>query len=144
MANLKSLIKLRKHVVDEKQKTLASLYSLVEDIENKKTVLIQRLQEERSILKLESPLEMLSYFGRFSQNVQRVLEKLNVEKRKIEDRIVVAQDDVRNAFAEMKRVEIVQREREKVEKKKDNDKESREMDDIGIEAFARKQEEGDL
>ena len=141
MANLKSLIKLRKFNVDEKQKSLANLYSLVEDIENKKTALITRLQEERAAINHTSPLEMLAYFGRFSQNVQRVLEKLNLEKRKVEERIVVAQDDVRNAFAEMKRIEIVQRQREKEEKKKEADKESRELDDIGIEGFARKDED---
>lgn len=141
MANLKSLIKLRKHTVDEKQRTLASLYSLAEDIENKKTTLITRLQEERAILNNNSPLEMLAYFGRFSQNVQRMLEKLNAEKRKVEERIVVAQDDVRAAFAEMKRIEIVQKAREKEEKKKQSDKETREMDDIGIEGFRRKEDE---
>lgn len=141
MANLKSLIKLRKHTVDEKQKTLANLYSLAEDIENKKTMLMDRLQEERATITMDSPLEMLGYFGRFSQNVQRLLEKLNAEKRKVEERIVVAQDDVRAAFADMKRVEIVQREREKEEKKKTADKESREMDDIGIEGFRRKEDE---
>lgn len=141
MANLKSLIKLRKHTVDEKQKTLANLYSLAEDIDSKKTTLINRLQEERAILTMDSPLEMLGYFGRFSQNVQRVLEKLNIEKKKVEDRIVIAQDDVRAAFADMKRVEIVQREREKEEKKKAADKEAREMDEIGIEGFRRKEDE---
>ncbi len=140
MANLLSLIKLRKHSVDEKQKTLANLYSLADDIENKKEILIERLREERAILSKDSPLEMLGYFGRFSQNVQRVLEKLNIEKKKIEDRIVVAQDDVRAAFADMKRVEIVQKEREKAEKKKQDAKESREMDDIGIDTFRRNEE----
>jgi flagellar FliJ protein len=141
MANLKSLIKLRKHTVDEKQKNLANLYSLAEDIEKKKTLLINRLQEERSVITHTSPLEMLAYFGRFSQNVQRILEKMNVEKRKVEERIVIAQDDVRNAFAEMKRIEIVQREREKADKKKQDAKEVMEMDDIAIEGFTRREED---
>lgn len=141
MANLKSLIKLRKHTVDEKQKNLANLYSLADDIEKKKTMLIDRLQEERSAITHTSPLEMLAYFGKFSQNVQRVLERLNAEKRKVEERIVVAQDDVRNAFAEMKRVEIVQREREKAEKKKQAAKENAEMDEIAIEGFRRQEED---
>ncbi len=141
MANLKSLIKLRKHTVDEKQRNLANLYSLVEDIENKKNVLIKRLQDERAALTMDSPLEMLGYFGRFSENVQRVLERLNLEKRKVEERIVVAQDDVRNAFADMKRIEIVQREREKAEKKKQEAKESAEMDEIGLDGFRRQDED---
>jgi flagellar FliJ protein len=73
--------------------------------------------------------------------VQRILEKMNVEKRKVEERIVIAQDDVRNAFAEMKRIEIVQREREKADKKKQDAKEVMEMDDIAIEGFTRREED---
>ena len=84
---------------------------------------------------------MYAYFGRFSQNIQRMLERLTQEKQKLEMRIVIAQDDVREAFANMKRIEIVQREREKEERKEQDDKETREMDDIGIDGFRRKEEE---
>jgi len=140
MANLLSLIKLRKHAVDEKQKTLAELYRQVEQIESDKNMLIERLRDERTRLNEQSPLEMFAYFGRFSQSVQRVIESLNQNKAKLETRIVVAQDDVREAFANMKRIEIVHREREKEEKKKQDDKESAEMDDIGIDGFRRKDE----
>jgi flagellar FliJ protein len=141
MANLKSLIKLRRHNVDEKQKLLAQLYREVEEIERGKNMLVERLRSEREVLDKDGTLEMYAYFGRFSQNIQRMLERLNQEKRKLETRIVIAQDDVREAFANMKRVEIVQREREKEEKKEQDDKETREMDDIGLEGFRRKEEE---
>lgn len=141
MANLKSLIKLRRHNVDEKQKLLAGLYREVEEIERGKNMLIERLRTEREVLDKAGTLEMYAYFGRFSQNIQRMLERLNAEKKKLEMRIVVAQDDVREAFANMKRVEIVQREREKEERKEQDDKETREMDDIGLDGFRRKEEE---
>ncbi|PZO88741.1 MAG: hypothetical protein DI626_01115 [Micavibrio aeruginosavorus] len=110
MANLSSLIKLRRHNVEEKQKNLAMLYREAEEIENSKNVLIERL---------------------------------NLEKVKLETRINVAQDDVREAFANLKRIEIVQRERDATEKKEQADKESREMDEIGIEGFRRKEEQGE-
>lgn len=142
MANLKSLIKLRRHNVDEKQKFLAQLYREVEAIENSKTTLIERLRSEREVLDKSGSLEMYAYFGRFSQNIQRMLERLNEEKKKLETRIVIAQDDVREAFANMKRIEIVQREREKEERKERDDKETRELDDIGIDGFRRKEDEG--
>lgn len=143
MANLKSLVKLRKHSVDEKQKVLAELYRQIEIIENQKTMLIERLRTERLALDKESSLEMFAYFGRFSQNIQRNIEKLNQDKAKLEGRISIAQDDVRTAFADMKRIEIVQRERDKADKKKADDKASREMDDIGIDGFRRQQEDID-
>lgn len=143
MANLLSLIKLRRHNVDEKQKALAQLYRDIETVENSKSVLIDRLRSEREVLDQSGTLEMYAYFGRFSQNIQRMLERLNLEKQKLETRIAIAQDDIREAFASMKRIEIVQREREKAEKKEADDKETREMDDIGIDGFRRKEEEGE-
>ena len=141
MANLKSLIKLRRHNVDEKQKFLANLYREVEMIENSKSTLIERLRSEREVLDKSGSLEMYAYFGRFSQNIQRMLERLNEEKKKLETRIVIAQDDVREAFANMKRIEIVQREREREEKKEQEDKDTRELDEIGIDGFRRKEDE---
>lgn len=140
MANLLSLIKLRRHTVEEKQKVLAQLYREAESIEATKNTLIERLRHEREVLEKDSAIEMFAYFGRFSQNVQRMLERLNGEKRKLEGRITVAQDDVREAFANVKRIEIVQRQREDVEKKKQSDKETREMDEIGIEGFRRNED----
>lgn len=141
MANLLSLIKLRRHNVDEKQKVLADLYRQIETIENSKNTLLERLRNEREVLDQSGTLEMYAYFGRFSQNIQRMIERLNLEKQKLEMRITVAQDDVREAFANMKRIEIVQKERERVEKKEQSDKEGREMDDIGIDGFRRNEEE---
>lgn len=141
MANLKSLIKLRRHNVDEKQKVLAELYRQIEIIERNKQILIDRLREEREVLDQNGTLEMYAYFGRFSLNIHRSLERMNEEKQKLEVRIQIAQDDVREAFANMKRIEIVQSEREKAEKKEQDDKETRELDDIGIEGYRRKDEE---
>ena len=143
MANLKSLIKLRRHTVDEKQKILAELYRQVETIERNKKILIDRLREERETLDRNPTLEMYAYFGRFSQNIHRSLERMHQEKQKLEVRIGIAQDDVREAFAGMKRVEIVQSEREKAERKAQDDKDSREMDEIGIDGYLRSREDED-
>ena len=141
MANLLSLIKLRRHNVDEKQKALAELYRQIETIERNKQILIERLQEERKVLDQNSTLEMYAYFGRFSQNIQRSLERMNQEKAKLEIRVQIAQDDVREAFANVKRIEIVQEARAAADKKAQGDKEAREMDDIGVEGFRRREEE---
>jgi hypothetical protein len=65
MANLKSLIKLRRHNVDEKQKFLAQLYREVEMIEGSKQTLIERLRHEREVLDKSGTLDMYAYLGRF-------------------------------------------------------------------------------
>lgn len=141
MANLLSLIKLRRYNVDEKQKVLADLYRQAEMIAQSKATLQERLRTEREVLDTAGTLEMYAYFGRFSQNINRMLDRLELEKQKLEMRITVAQDDVREAFANMKRIEIVQREREKADKKKQSNKETREMDEIGLDGFRRQEED---
>ena len=57
-------------------------------------------------------------------------------------RIEVARDDMRRAFAELKKIEITQERREDEEEKAINKKESAELDEIAIEGFRRKQDEG--
>jgi len=140
MANLKSLIKLRRFVVEEKQKVLADLYRQIEVIESSKNTLIERLRKEREALGQDSPLEMFAYFGRFSQNVQRMIERLNLEKSKLETRISIAQDDMREAFANMKRIEIVQKNRDKRARQEADDQERKAFDEIALDGFRRNEE----
>jgi flagellar protein FliJ len=140
MANLKSLVKLRKFIVEEKQKVLADLYRQIEVIEGSKNTLIDRLRREREALGADSPLEMFAYFGRFSQNIQRMIERLNLEKSKLETRISIAQEDVREAFANMKRIDIVQKSRDRRDRQEADDKERKEFDEIAIDGFRRKEE----
>ncbi len=47
---------------------------------------------------------------------------------------------MRAAFADMKRVEIVHKQREVEERAKIDEKQSNELDEIGIEGFRRKEE----
>ena len=141
MADLNPLIRLRRHAVDEKQKALSELYRQVEAFEGRKRHLLEQLETERQILNTATQVEMIAYFGRFSDVVTRDVERLNGQISKLEARIRVAQDDIRNAFADLKRVEIVQRNREAEEDKKAEAKETNELDAIGIEGFRRNAEE---
>ncbi len=141
MADLNPLIRLRRHAVDEKQKALSELYRQVEAFEGRKRHLLEQLETERQILNTATQVEMIAYFGRFSDAVTRDVERLNGQISKLEARIRVAQDDIRNAFADLKRVEIVQRNREAEEDKKAEAKETNELDAIGIEGFRRNKEE---
>ncbi len=137
MADLKPLIRLRRHGVDEKQKVLSELYRQVEALIARKSHLLEQLENEREVLNANPQVEMIAYFGRFSDAVAKDVERLNAQIARLEARIRVAQDDMRNAFADLKRVEIVQRSRKEKERAKADAKESNELDDIGIEGFRR-------
>lgn len=137
MADLDSLIRLRRHAVEEKQKLLADVYRQVEVIENKKKDLLDRLAKEREALDENLNLETRDYYGRFEGVIRDNIEKLDIESNKLEKRLAMIQEEVRAAFADMKRVEIVNERRQDEARKDIADKESQELDEIGLEGFRR-------
>lgn len=137
MADLKSLIRVRKHAVEQKQKFLSDLYRQVEEIEGQKKNLLDTLKVERQKLD-EMGVEALGYFGHYSDSVKMRVEEIDDQMVKLENRIEVAREDMRQAFAELKKVEITQERREKEEKKAQKKKEDSELDEIAIEGHRRK------
>ncbi len=141
MADLNPLIRVRKHVVEQKQKFLAELYRQAEELENQKTTLLDTLAEERKKVD-EMGVEMLSYFGPYSEAVKDRVTDIDDAAGKLETRISIAQDDMREAFSELKKIEITQGRREAEEQAGIDKKESDELDSIAIEGYRRKMEEG--
>lgn len=137
MARLDPLVRLRRHAVDEKQKLLAELYRQVERFEIRRRQFEEEIIKEREALEKEKTPEMLAYFGRYSQTVKRDIARIDLELKKLAVRVAAAQDEVREAFANLKRIEIVQKSRQEAEKKEQNAKEVNELDDIAIEGFRR-------
>ncbi len=137
MANLSSLIRLRKHNVDQKQKFLAGLYRQAEEMEQKKVDLQNKLSAERQLLEEQEMLEALAWFGRYAQGVKSQIELINKDIKSMEQRIEIARADLRNAFADMKKIEITHERRLTAEKKAEQAKEDKDLDDIGIEVHRR-------
>lgn len=140
MADLESLIRLRRHAVEEKQKVLGEIYAQVEVIENRKKELLERLDKERKALDENLSLETREYYGRFEGVIRNNIEKLDNELTMLEARLEIVQEEVRSAFADMKRVEIVHERRQDEEKQEIAFDESKELDAIGIESFRRNKE----
>jgi flagellar FliJ protein len=140
MADLKPLIRVRKHGIDQRQKALSDLYRKAEALANEKATLLENLDNEQARL-VEMDVQMLSYFGPYSDAVHERVEEIDKAAKTLEARIEIAREDIRRAFAELKKVEITQERREEKEEKERNDKEAKELDDIAIEGFRRKVEE---
>ena len=137
MADLASLIRLRKHTVDQKQKFLAELYRQAEALENKKAGYKDKLQNERALLEEQEMLEALAWFGRFAEGMKGQIASIDKELANMNQRIEIARADLRNAFAELKKIEITNERRIAAEKKAEQAKENKELDDIGIEVHRR-------
>ena len=140
MADLEGLIRLRRHAVEEKQKILAEIFREVEELERQKKDLLERLKKEREALDEIEAIETRAYYGRFEGVIRENIEKINNDLAQLETRLNLAQEEVRSAFADMKRVEIVHRRRKEEEAQEIKRREENEMDEIGIDGFRRKEE----
>jgi len=141
MAELDSLIKLRKHTVDEKRRALAELYRQTEILQKQKREVEAQMEQEKKLAEEMASLEASAYLGRYLEGARKKIKGIDQSIRKLETRIAVAQEDIRNAFAEVKKIEITQRNRQNREKKARDKKEGQELDEIAIDQFRRQQEE---
>ena len=140
--DLHALIRVRKHTVEQKQKLVSDLYRKAEELKAERETILGQLEEERAKAH-EMGVEMLSYLGPYTEAVQDRVEEIEKQERTLEARIQIAQEDMRAAFAELKKIEITQRNREDAEKKEFDKKEGDELDAIAIEAYCRKLAEED-
>jgi flagellar export protein FliJ len=141
MADLESLIRFRKHTVDEKQKFLSQLFRDAENLQRQRQAILDRMEKEAQLAKELNIPEMNASLGRYLEGARKKVKIYDAAIKKIEVRIAAAQEDIREAFAEQKKVEITHQNRLDREKKARDDKDSRELDDIALDGFRRKQDE---
>lgn len=140
MAKLDPLIRVRKHAIEQKQKFLASLYALDEELKNQRDTLETQLAIESEKAK-DLGAGMMGYFGAYADSVHAQIEETEQSRERLEGRIKMAQDDMREAFTELKKVEIIDdRRRAEVLAELDK-KEAAELDEIAINMFKRNSED---
>ncbi len=138
MARLDPLIKLRQKTVEDKQRLLADLYRQYDMVQTQKNQLLMELAREQALIEANiAALESRAWFGPYADGVKAKVALCDGHLSRLDTRILVARDEVRAAFSEMKKVDIINRERQKRNKKESDDKDSREMDAIGIDVFRR-------
>ena len=140
MADLKPLIRFRKHTVDEKQRALAVLYRERENIEKQKKVVEDQMAHESAVGNEMATPEARAALGLYLQGARRKIEALNKTLKAMDQRIARAQEEIREHFAELKKVEITQDLRDKREAAVRKKKEEDTFDAIGIEQFGRREE----
>lgn len=141
MADLNPLIRLRKYRVEEKQKALAELFRQTELLEGRKRSLLAEVEREKEIAETSMDINSMVAFASYAARVYAGIEKLNIQIERMEPRILKAQDEMREAFSEQKKAEIIQEQRDKEEAAEIARKENTNLDEIGIEGFRRKSEE---
>lgn len=138
MADLNPLIRLRKYRVEEKQKALAELFRQTELLEGRKRFLLDELEREQNLAETSPNIDAMISFVSYASRIYGEVENLDRNIAKMEPRIRRAQDDMREAFSEQKKAEIIQEQRDKEEADAIAKKENINLDEIGMDVFRRK------
>lgn len=143
MADLKSLIRFKSHQLDQKKRALAALYKGRDSIAEEKRGYQEGLQKERKILEEQNDINAQVSYMRYADNVKKRIEDCEKRLEKMDRQILKAQDLMREAFAELKKIETIDERREQDALQAQRKKEDTEMDEIGIDQYMRqkKQEE---
>ncbi len=137
MADLNPLIRLRKFRVEEKQKVLAELFRQAELLESRKRVITDEVAHEQVTAENSGRVEDLIAFAAYSSRMVGELDRLDGQLKKLDLKITRAQDDMREAFSEQKKAQIIQDRRDAEEQAEQDANESKNLDEIGIEVFRR-------
>ena len=136
MADLVPLIRVRRHAIEQKQKFLATLYAQAEELKNQRDTLETQLAIEGEKTK-EMGAEMMQFFAPYADSARARIEEIDEDRERLEKRIEVAQNEMRDAFAELKKIEIIDDRRAQEELAELEKREAEFLDEIGIDGFRR-------
>ncbi|MDY0028635.1 MAG: flagellar export protein FliJ [Pseudobdellovibrionaceae bacterium] len=137
MADLEPLIRLRKFRVEEKQKALAELFRQAELLDGRKRVILDELDYERNLAETGGNIDALVAYASYSSRMATEIDRLDGLLSKLDKRIERAQEEMREAFSEQKKAQIIQERREAEARAEQEVKENKNLDEIGIEVFRR-------
>lgn len=141
MSDLNTLIRVRRHAVEQKQKFLAELYRQAEELDAHKRAMQEQLVSETEKAHALESVAALTDLSRYSAAVHNRIADIDQARNQLEIRIEAAREDMREAFAELKKIEITQNRREEEEAIEILKKESEELDAIGLELHRRRENE---
>ena len=138
MAKLTSLIRLKKHELDQYRQVLAVLQDKLAAQQQRKDDLLAQLETEKNLAAVD--MDAARNFNAF---LQRSLDRLKEIEREIQltqQEIFAARRVIEEAFAEVKKLDITEENRLQTAKDKLAKKEADQLDDIGLTVFMRGQD----
>lgn len=136
MADLSVLIRLHKHELDEKRIALGKLYTEMSLLERERRTLERLYEMEKEAVSASGDIHFT--FAQYTEKVREQRKALDAAEEALEKQIEQAKDSLMETFSELKKYEMTQEERARLEEEERRFRESRAMDDIGIEGFRRR------
>ena len=134
--DLKAVIRLHKYIVDEKRRDLGALLGEVRELEHRAENLEVEIVSEQKAAQ-ESPEEAGFLYGPYAAAAiirRRQFQEATVE---FEEKIAVAQEEMREEFKELKVFEIAKEARDEIEDDERAREEQRVLDELGQESHRR-------
>lgn len=140
MADLGALIRLHRHDLDEKRRVLGDLYSQMALLERERRELDRQFENEKeAVARMGEDVHFT--FAHYADTVRRQQQEIEEREAQLEKSIEKAKDALMETFAELKKYEMTQEERDRLAAEERLIKENAAMDAIGLEGFRRKQDE---
>ena len=139
MADLKPLIRLHKHELDEKRRVLGELYAALAALERQRRELEESFAREKAAVEADGDVHFT--FAQYADSVRAQKAALEQKEADLAVQIEIAKESLMETFSELKKYEMTQAERERLEEEERRFKEDQQMDAIGIEGFRRRKDE---
>ncbi len=139
MADLSTLIRLHKHELDEKRQVLAAFYTAMAELERKRRELDRAFEREQEAVRTNGDVNFT--FAGYAVRVKQQQKESDAQKEALEKQIEAAKDSMMETFSELKKYEMTQAERDRLDAEERALKETKELDEIGLEGFRRKERE---
>lgn len=138
MADLSALIRLNKHELDEKRRVLGALYEQLALLERERRELERAFELEKAAVDAVGDVHFT--FAKYAEKVR--LQQNGIDRRVsgLETQIEAAKESLMETFSELKKYETAEAERLAVEEETRRQNEGKEMDEIGLETFRRRED----
>ena len=138
MAKLHSLIKFKRHELDEKREILARLNDELDALKRKKQHMLDELAREKNLAAVD--IDVARSFGPYLNRALAQCAEMDERIREKQMDVQAATHVVQDAFLEVKKLEITQEKRDEEENTRIKKIETATLDDIGVETFRRSTE----
>jgi hypothetical protein len=138
MADLSGIIRLKRFQLDEKRQALAGWHRFADELRADRTRLEQSIADEQVLARESADPNTTLSFGAFVRAALDRRKRIDDSLAKIEAQIEAATEEVRNAFAELKRFEQTQAQRQARETHRRARIETAQLDEIGLEGYRRR------
>jgi len=134
--DLKAIVRLHKYIVDEKRRDLGALLGEVQELEQRAENLEVEIVSEQNAAQ-QSPEEAGFLYGPYAAAAIARRQQIKEATTEFEEKIAVAQEEMREEFKELKVFEIAKEARDEIEGTERARSEQQVLDELGQERHRR-------